>query len=160
MNDESTVMDVVQELGRWKGIIHLEMIREDRCLYGMRRFNNPRDAVEMIRPLFYQLDREIMVVLSLDAKNTPVAVEVVAVGGIDNCMVDVRNIFKHAIICNATSVICFHNHPTGIAEPSKDDIAITKRIKEAGDLLGISLLDHIIIGEMTYYSILENRGTL
>ena len=143
--------------GHRMGIIHLEMVREERSLYGMEQFKNASEAVETIRPLFEKADREMMVVMSLDAKNTPIAVEVVAVGGIDSCVIDVRNIFKHAVISNASNIICFHNHPSGIPEPSEDDKAITRRIKEAGILLGIPLIDHIIIGDDTYYSLEEHR---
>lgn len=143
--------------GHRVGIIHLEMVREERSLYGMERFKSASEAVETIRPLFEKADREMMVVMSLDVKNTPIAVEVVAVGGIDSCVIDVRNIFKHAVISNASNIICFHNHPSGIPEPSEDDKAITRRIKEAGILLGIPLIDHIIIGDDTYYSLEEHR---
>ena len=143
--------------GHRVGIIHLEMVREERSLYGMEQFKNASEAVETIRPLFEKADREMMVVMSLDAKNTPIAVEVVAVGGIDSCVIDVRNIFKHAAISNASNIICFHNHPSGIPEPSEDDKAITRRIKEAGILLGIPLIDHIIIGDNTYMSLKELR---
>lgn len=123
----------------------------------MDSFKSPTEAASTVRPLFEKADREMMVVISLDAKNTPIAVEIVAVGGIDNCVVDVRNIFKHAVISNASNIICFHNHPSGIPEPSEDDKAITRRIKEAGILLGIPLIDHIIIGDDTYYSLEEHR---
>lgn len=139
------------------GIVHLEMVREGRSLYGMETFHNAKEAVETVRPLFEKADREMMVVMSLDAKNTPIAVEVVAVGGIDNCVIDVRNIFKHAVISNASNIICFHNHPSGIPEPSEDDKAITRRIKEAGILLGIPLIDHIIVGNDSYYSLEEHK---
>jgi DNA repair protein RadC len=100
----------------------------------------------------------MMIVMSLDAKNTPIAVEITAVGGIDNCVLDVRNIFKYAVISNASNIICFHNHPSGIPESSEDDKAITRRIKEAGNLLGIPLLDHIIIGQS--YCSLKEKGYL
>ena len=143
--------------GHKVGIVHLEMVREERSLYGMEQFKNASEAVETVRSLFENADREMMVVLSLDAKNTPIAVEVVAVGGIDNCVIDVRNIFMHAVISNASNIICFHNHPSGVPEPSEDDMAVTRRIKDAGILLGIPLLDHIIIGDDTYYSLEEHR---
>jgi len=143
--------------GNRVGIVHLEMVREERSLYGMESFKSPTEAVSTVRPLFEKSDREMMVVISLDAKNTPIAVEIVAVGGIDSCVVDVRNIFKHAVISNASSIICFHNHPSGMPEPSEADKAITRRIKEAGNLLGISLLDHIIVGRDSYYSLEEHR---
>lgn len=157
MNDMNQIMIQNSAIGSRVGIIHLEMVKDGRSLYGMGRFHNATEAVETVRPLFDRADREMMIVMSLDAKNTPIAVEITAVGGIDNCIVDVRNIFKHAIMSNASSIICFHNHPSGIPEPSEDDKAITRRIKEAGNLLGILLLDHIIIGDDTYYSLEEHR---
>lgn len=157
LNDMNQYMIQSFSYGHRVGIIHLEMVREERSLYGMERFKSASEAVETIRPLFEKADREMMVVMSLDVKNTPIAVEVVAVGGIDSCVIDVRNIFKHAVISNASNIICFHNHPSGILEPSEDDKAITRRIKEAGILLGIPLLDHIIVGNDTYYSLEEHR---
>lgn len=150
-----TIQNLVS--GHRVGIIHLEMVREERSLYGMEQFQNASEAVETVHPLFEKADREMMVVMSLDVKNTPIAVEVVAVGGIDSCVIDVRNIFKHAVISNASGIICFHNHPSGVPEPSGEDMAITRRIKEAGNLLGISLLDHIIVGYDAYYSLEEHR---
>jgi len=83
----------------------------------------------------------------------PLAVEIAAVGGMDNCQVDIKNIFKHALLTNASCIICFHNHPSGDSSPSKEDFRITGRIKEAGELLGVSLMDHIIIGDGEYYSL-------
>lgn len=147
----------VLKVGNRIGIVHLEMVKEKRSLCGMERFRNASEAASIVRPLFNRADREMMIVMSLDAKLIPIAVEVVAVGGIDSCMVDVRNIFKHAVISNASNIICFHNHPSGMPEPSADDRVITKRMKNAGSLLGISLLDHIVIGDDNYYSLAENK---
>ena len=71
-------------------------------------------------------------------------------------MVHPREVFKEAYLLNAVSIICIHNHPTGDVSPSRDDINLTKRLIEVGDLLGIKVLDHLIIGSNTYYSFLEN----
>lgn len=128
------------------GIIHLEMVRECRCLNGMRRMTDSREAVNMVRPLFEKADRELMLVLSLSAKLEPLALEVAAVGGLDTCSVDVRNLFKHTILNNGAYVACFHNHPSGDPAPSRTDRRVTERIGQAGAILGIPLLDHIIIG--------------
>ena len=138
------------------GIIRLEMIKEGSMLCGMRRFSGPGEAAEMIRPLVKNRDRELMLVLSLDSKLQPMALEIVAVGGVDYCAVDVKNMFKHALLNNASYLICFHNHPSGVSEASRDDILITKRIQKAGDILGIRLLDHIIIGSADYFSLKEH----
>lgn len=84
------------------------------------------------------------------------AVEVAAVGGISSCSVDIRNIFKHALLNNAAYVICFHNHLSGDPDPSRDDKNLTKRIQESGKLLGIYLIDHIVIGNPGFYSFREH----
>ena len=137
------------------GIIRLQMIREGRTLYGMERFCNAKDAVNTVSPLFRMCDRETVAVMSVDARCAPLAVEVAAVGGLDACMIDPRIIYKHALLNNAASIICFHNHPSGNPEPSQEDRTVTKQLQEAGKILGVRLLDHIIIGEDTYYSFRE-----
>ena len=138
------------------GIVHLQMIKESRTLYGMKRFSNPETAVEMMRPLLKLSDREMFLILSLNVRLEPLAVEIAAVGGIDSCCVDIRNIFKHALLSNATCIICFHNHLSGCSDPSMEDRRITDRIKECGKLLGIPLTDHIIIGDADFYSFQEH----
>lgn len=79
----------------------------------------------------------------------------ISTGGIDNTVVDVRLIMKHCLLNNATVLACVHNHPSGSLKPSKEDEDITSKIKRAGELLNIRLLDHVIIGD-TYYSFHDN----
>ena len=79
----------------------------------------------------------------------------ISTGGIDNTAVDVRLIMKHCLLNNATVLACVHNHPSGSLKPSKEDEDITSKIKKAGELLNIRLLDHVIIGD-TYYSFHDN----
>lgn len=138
-------------------LVHLELVREEGSLYGMKYLRNPEDAAGMARPLFAHADRERFVVVSLDSKLSPLACEVVATGGLDSCIVDIRNLFKHAILCNAAAVLCFHNHLSGDSTPSREDILVTKRIGKAGAILGIPLQDHIILGGgQGYYSFKEH----
>ena len=140
------------------GIVHLEMVRESRTLYVMKRFQNPKDAAELVRPLCEKSDREMMLVLSLNGRLEPQAVEIAAVGGVSSCCVDIRSIFKHALLSNAEYVICFHNHPSGDPEPSREDELLTGRIRSAGELLGMELVDHIILGEGNAYYSSETMG--
>ena len=142
------------------GIVHLEMVRESRTLYGMKRFQNPKDAAELVRPLCEKSDREMMLVLSLNGRLEPQAVEIAAVGGVSSCSVDIRSIFKHALLSNAEYVICFHNHPSGDPEPSREDELLTGRIRSAGELLGVELVDHIILGEGNAYYSFRDHGRL
>ncbi|SET55891.1 JAB domain-containing protein [Lacrimispora sphenoides] len=140
------------EIKKRIGIVHLQMVKDSKSLCGLSPFTSPQKAVDMMRPLFEMSDREIVAVLSLNVKLEPMAVEIVAVGGISTCMVDVRNIFKHALLNNASYVICFHNHLSGDPQPSHEDHMVTERIQESGKLLGIPLLDHLIIGAFSFYS--------
>lgn len=140
------------------GIIKLKMIRKATAIYGTRPFNNPEEAVKMMQPLFEYSDREMMVVLSLDASANPLAIETAAVGRLCTSSINPRNLFKNAILPNAAAIICFHNHPSGNSIPSYEDTRITERIKAAGDLLGINLVDHIVMGAGgSYFSFKENK---
>lgn len=141
--------------GKNIGIIRLQMVRESETLYGSSRLTAPKVVVEYARPLFALADREMMVVMSLSNSMEPLALEVAAVGGVSSCQVDIKNIFKHALLNNATNIICFHNHPSGKTDPSKEDKYITERIRTAGDILGVNLVDHIIIGANSFYSMCD-----
>ena len=136
-------------------IVHLQMVKESRWLYGPRRFISPQETVDIVRPLVNMADRELVLVMSLNTKLEPMAVEIVSIGGLDFCNIDVSNVFKHAILSNASCIICFHNHPSGDPTPSKEDRVVNKRLAEAGRLLGVQLLDNIIIGESAFYSFRE-----
>ena len=138
------------------GIVRLCMVKEERTLYGMQQLSGPEDAAEIVYPLFAIADREMMVVMSMSAKMEPLALEIAAIGGINTCMVDIRNLFKHSLLNNAAGILCFHNHPSGNPKPSKEDEEITLRIGCAGKILGIELIDHIIIGEQEFYSFQEH----
>lgn len=92
----------------------------------------------------------------LDSKNRIIKDKLLFIGTINYSMVHPRDIYREAYLLGAVSIICIHNHPTGIVEPSNDDIKLTKQLEEVSKLLGINLLDHIIIGKDKYYSFLEH----
>ncbi|WP_313345074.1 JAB domain-containing protein [Lacrimispora sp.] len=140
------------------GIIKLKIIREGTVVYGTQRFHEAKEEADIVRPLFEYSDWEIIMVMSLGSAMTPVALEVVAVGGVSACAVDTRDLFMHAILSNASKIICFHNHPSGEPKPSREDSHITGRIKEVGVLLGIELLDHIVIGSEGRYVSFREEG--
>lgn len=141
-------------------IVHLEVVKESRCLCGMRRFRDPEGVVEMMRPLFQVSPREMMAVVSLNSVLEPQAVEIVAVGGVMGCEVDIRSVFQQALLSNAAYVIGFHNHPSGPASPSMEDRQFTRRLSKAGKILGITLLDHIIIADDFYSFKRQGNGEL
>ncbi|MCA9463798.1 MAG: DNA repair protein RadC [Nitrospinota bacterium] len=99
-----------------------------------------------------RLDREEFRVLLLNAKHTVIAQHTVSIGSLTVSIVHPREVYKAALLANAAAIIGVHNHPSGNPDPSPEDHALTKRLSEAGTLLGITLLDHVIIGEHTHYS--------
>jgi DNA repair protein RadC len=100
-------------------------------------------------------DREQFVCLHLDARNRINALEVVSVGSLNASLVHPRELFKAAILNNAASVILAHNHPSGDTTPSREDIELTRRMVQAGEIMGIEVLDHIIVGPEGFLSMKE-----
>ena len=141
-------------------IVSIKMVREGSILYDVRKITIPLDAVELGRKFLDEADREKLVVCCLDTKNQPLSMSVVSIGSLNSSIVHPREVFKVAILSNAASIILFHNHPSGIADPSKEDVSITHRLKEAGKLIGIELIDHIIIGSEGNYCSLKEKGIL
>ena len=105
------------------------------------------------------MDREQFIIACLNTKNEPTNILVVSVGTLNKAIVHPREVFKTAILSNAASIVALHNHPSGNSEPSQQDIELTNRLYEAGELLGIKLLDHLIIGDRTFTS-LKEKGYL
>lgn len=99
--------------------------------------------------------KEYFIALHLDGKNRILAVDICRVGSLNQSIVHPREIFKSALLSSAAGVILIHNHPTGDPSPSTEDLSVTRRIKEAGELLGIRVLDHIIVGD-SFYSFTDN----
>lgn len=118
-------------------------------------------AASVIRAVIGATDREQFVVLCLDAKNRVIGANVVSVGSLSLSIVHPREAFKAAILQNAASVVLGHNHPSGDPAPSPEDMALTSRLVQAGEILGIIVLDHVILGDGTeqYYSFMDS-GTL
>ena len=116
--------------------------------------SNPYDAYKLIKNFLIDSDREKFVVACLDTKNQPVNISVVSIGSVNSAIVHPREVFKVAMLSNASKIICFHNHPSGNLKCSKEDENITNRLKECGEILGIELVDNIIVGDNdTYFSL-------
>lgn len=103
--------------------------------------------------------QEVFGVLILNTKLKIVAVHEISRGTLNSFMIHPREVFKPAVLHNAAAIVCFHNHPSGDPEPSKEDIEITKRLIEAGKTMKIEILDHIIVGDDRYTS-LKERGVM
>jgi len=119
--------------------------------------NSPAEAAELVQYEMSALEQEELRVLLLDTRNRVQHVETVYRGSVNSSQVRVAEIFKTAIRRNAPNIIVIHNHPSGDPTPSPDDIAITRSIIQAGELLDVKLLDHIIVGSGRFVS-LKERG--
>ena len=140
-------------------IVSIKMVKESSFLYQTRTISSPKDAYEMIKDQLQDLDREQFIIAFLNTKNEPTNITVVSVGSLNKAIVHPREVFKTAILSNAASIMAFHNHPSGETTPSQQDIQLTNRLVGAGELLGIKLLDHLIIGDGAFTS-LKEKGYL
>lgn len=138
-------------------IVTLKLVREKSILYAKRRITSPGDAVSLFRDYMGDLDREHFVLMGLNMKNEPVVLETVHIGSLSASIVHPREVFKSAILSNAACIMVCHNHPSDDCEPSGEDVSVTERLAQVGDLIGIPLLDHLIIGTEGYVS-LKERG--
>lgn len=138
-------------------IVSLKLVKESSVLYETRKISNPYDAYRLIKNFLVDSDREKFVVVCLDTKSQPVSIEIVSIGTVNSAMVHPREVFKVAVLTNASKIICFHNHPSGNTNFSKEDEVITNRLKKCGEILGIELVDHIVVGDDDkYFSFKEN----
>lgn len=137
-------------LGRTKAIQVAAAFELARRIVREQQFrmdvSTPEAAANCVREEFRTADREIFRALLLDTKNRLIHIACISTGTVNASLVEPRELFKAAIAYSATNIILAHNHPSGDPTPSADDIAISKRLVQAGDLLGIKVLDHIIIG--------------
>lgn len=124
-------------------------------------FSSSQSVFSYFAPRFKNLMKEMFMCILLDAKNRLISEKkyTISEGTLTNSLIHPREAFKEAIKESAASVIFVHNHPSGDPEPSKDDIVITERLKSAGDIVGINVLDHVIIGDGRYVS-LKEKGIL
>jgi DNA repair protein RadC len=136
---------MTQETKRAIDIITVQMVKERRFLYGGNRLTTPEQAARAFVEILGNPDREYFVALLVDGKNRISGLHVVSEGTLNQSLVHPREVYKAAILANSAAIILAHNHPTGDVTPSKEDREITRRLKEAGDLLGIRVLDHIIV---------------
>ena len=128
------------------------LVRDNRAVPPSSPLTTSVAAAAMLRPLFVGLDREQFLVCGLDAKHSIIGVNIVSIGSLTLAIVHPREVFKPLILMNSVAWICAHNHPSGDVAPSQEDHVLTSRLKQGADLLGISLLDHLILTEERCYS--------
>ena len=121
------------------------------------QIKGPEDAVKVLGDYICSFDREVLCVINLRADGRPVNCNFVSMGAVNESIAHPREIFKSAILANATSMLILHNHPSGNLDPSKQDTLITDRMLKLCEILGIPLVDHVIVGgkNESYFSFKE-----
>lgn len=119
---------------------------------------SPEDVAKLAKGYLrlHEESEEYLYMICMNVKNKIVGVFEISHGNVNSSVVGVREVFQKALLANAVSIIVMHNHPSGDCTPSKEDIRVTRRMKDAGDILGVQLLDHIIVGDS--YCSLKEKG--
>lgn len=128
-------------------IYKVMLVKDGNYKADTKTVKQPFDAYQVFSSYMEGFDRENFLVLLLDTKHKIIGINTVSVGTLNSSLAHPREVFKPAILSNAAAIILGHNHPSGDSSPSSEDIELTQRLAEAGDLLNISVLDHIIVGE-------------
>lgn len=115
-------------------------------------FNNPDSVADYYIEQLRHEEREYVIMVSLNNALVPINETVISIGTVNSSLISTREVFRNAVKSGAVKILLLHNHPGGNPTPSNCDIAVTKKIKEAGNLMDIQLLDHIVIGDNDYYS--------
>ena len=137
---------------------HIKLVREGQPLYH-QAISAPQEAAAFFRQQIGDSVQEHFIAIFLNARNIPIGWREISRGSVSASLVHPREVFLAAIKVVASSLILAHNHPSGDASPSKDDLELTRRLKQAGDILGLEVLDHLIITADTHVS-LKEKGFL
>jgi DNA repair protein RadC len=121
-----------------------------------RAMNSPRDSAAALMAVLQDQPTEVFAILCLTTKHRLIAYHEVSRGTLDSTLVHPREVFKAALLANAAAIIVSHNHPSGDPSPTLDDLEVTRRLAATGEVLGIPVLDHIVIGEGRYFSFKES----
>ena len=137
-------------------------LSEAGSIYSSKEITNDVRAAEVMSDVLAQMDREYVCVVNLDTKNRPINFNIVSIGDINTAIVPIQNIFKSTILSNSARIMLMHNHPSGDLTPSMQDMNLTKRVYQIGNLMNLPLVDHVIVagGSGQTYSLLENYPEL
>ena len=151
-------MDIESKTNFTIPVVSIKMVKENEFKCYRKKISTPNDCYDLISNFLKDMDREYFIVVTVDTKNIVTSININSIGNLNSSIVHPREVFKTAILSNSASVIVAHNHPSGDTTPSDEDIAVTRRLKESGSILGIQLLDHIIVGEDGEYISLRKKG--
>lgn len=134
--------------------VRISLVREEEGMYHPQ-ISQSQDVYDLSADMM-GLDREEFRILLLDTKHYVRNVHTVGIGSLNVTIVHPREVYKAAVLANASAIIAIHNHPSGDPTPSPEDYVLTERLKEAGEILGIRLLDHVVIGYNRFYSFADH----
>ncbi len=120
-----------------------------------RYVSGPEDVADLLMPEMAGLDREHFRAILLNTKNRILGVRTISIGSLNTSVVHAREVFKAAVSESAQAIVLVHNHPSGLPEPSGEDLLVTRRLAEAGRILGIEVLDHVVLGSQGFVSMRE-----
>ncbi len=142
-NGSSTTSDPpLETVARYR----IALVKEEDAPYGDVSLTNPGDVAEFLNRVLADRPQEHMIAIYLDSRNRLIGWTIAHIGTINRAAVETRTIFQIALTLNAAGLILNHNHPSGDPSPSAEDLGFTRRMAQAGDLIGIRLLDHLILG--------------
>lgn len=139
--------------------VAIRMIQE-RPLISTEKMDSPKAAIHVMSEFLSQMDRELVCVVNLQSDMKPINMNIVSMGALSESLVHPREMMKSAILSNAHSFMMIHNHPSGNLVPSKDDVLVTDRMHQVGELLGIQMVDHIITGRGNEYYSFHEKDTI
>lgn len=144
-----TILDAVDRTPR--------LVKEEATLYEAESINEPHEVVSMLHKVFlHDLEtEEVVYLICVNTRKRPIGVFEVSRGWLNGSMMNPREIMLKALLCNAAGIIIAHNHPSGDPGPSNLDFESTEKVKQAGDIMGIRLIDSLIVGDNQYYSFKE-----
>lgn len=137
--------------------VRLRQVREGRIRFAVDRISRPADAYHAVKRYYEGADREMLSMLCLDAQNQPTCFQICSVGSLNTTRTRPAEILKLALVSNAHALLLIHNHPSGTLDPSPEDLEFTRAIRQACDLLGVELYDHLIVSDEGWVSLRE-RG--
>ena len=130
----------------------MHLVKDRTVRYAVKAVDHDASAYQLARAMIGDTDREHLLAIFLNSQNAPIGTTIVAIGGIAGLQTTSREVFRAAIVAGAAAVVLAHNHPSGNATPSREDVAFTRTIVATGKLLGVPCVDHLVIGDGTYTS--------
>ncbi len=141
-------------------IVKIQMVRDGSIEYGKNPISKPEDLAELGLKFLKNADREMFILVCLNAKNFINCIHLVSIGTLDKAVLSPREVMKAALLSNASSIAFIHNHPSGDAEPSPEDVSLTRRLASCADLFEIRVLDHVIVADDVHYESFREKKLL